>query len=95
MPSRFMPNANPAGGPILVARRIEDPALPTVLTYGHGDTVRGLDEQWREGLSPWVLKPEGELWYGRGSADNKGQHAINLMALEAVLARARAGWAIT
>jgi acetylornithine deacetylase/succinyl-diaminopimelate desuccinylase-like protein len=78
-------NSNPVGGPILVASRIEDPTLPTVLTYGHGDTVRGLDEQWREGLSPWVLKPEGELWYGRGSADNKGQHAINLMALEAVL----------
>jgi acetylornithine deacetylase/succinyl-diaminopimelate desuccinylase-like protein len=81
------PNSHPAGGPILVASRIEDPALPTVLTYGHGDTVRGLDEQWRDGLSPWVLKPEGDLWYGRGSADNKGQHAINLMALEAVLAQ--------
>jgi acetylornithine deacetylase/succinyl-diaminopimelate desuccinylase-like protein len=81
------PNSHPAGGPILVACRIEDPALPTVLTYGHGDTVRGLDEQWRDGLSPWVLKPEGDLWYGRGSADNKGQHVINLMALEAVLAQ--------
>ena len=81
------PNSHPAGGPILVGCRIEGPALPTVLSYGHGDTVRGLDEQWRAGLSPWVLKPDGDLWYGRGSADNKGQHAVNLMALEAVLAQ--------
>src|SRR5580692_8095098 len=54
-------------GPILVAERIEDASLPTVLTYGHGDTVRGLEEQWREGLNPWVLTPETDRWYGRGT----------------------------
>jgi len=80
------PNPEPAFGPILVAERIEDPALPTVLTYGHGDTVRGLDEQWREGLAPWRLTVEGDRWYGRGTADNKGQHAIDLAALEVVIA---------
>jgi acetylornithine deacetylase/succinyl-diaminopimelate desuccinylase-like protein len=73
-------------GPILTAARIEDPALRTILTYGHGDTVRGLEDQWRAGLDPWTLTEEGDLWYGRGSADNKGQHALNLSALEAVLA---------
>jgi acetylornithine deacetylase/succinyl-diaminopimelate desuccinylase-like protein len=79
---------NPMSGlpPILTARRLEDPSLPTILTYGHGDTVRGLDEQWRAGLSPWTLTEEDGRWYGRGTADNKGQHAINLTALEAVLA---------
>ena len=76
----------PGFGPILTAERIEDAARPTVLTYGHGDTVRGLDEQWRDGLDPWVLTEEGDRWYGRGTADNKGQHALNLRALEAVLA---------
>jgi acetylornithine deacetylase/succinyl-diaminopimelate desuccinylase-like protein len=80
------PNPAPDFGPILTAERIEDPARPTVLTYGHGDTVRGLAEQWRAGLDPWVLTVEGDHWYGRGTADNKGQHAINLSALEAVLA---------
>ncbi len=80
------PNPEPGFGPILTAARIEDPGLPTVLTYGHGDTVRGLDEQWRQGLSPWRLTIEGERWYGRGTADNKGQHALNLAALDAVLA---------
>ena len=80
------PNPLEGFGPILTASRIEDPARPTVLLYGHGDTVRGLDEQWREGLSPWRLTEEGDRWYGRGTADNKGQHALNLAALEAVLA---------
>ncbi len=80
------PNPLAGFGPILTAERIEDPARPTVLLYGHGDTVRGLEDQWRQGLAPWTLTEEGELWYGRGTADNKGQHAINLAALEAVLA---------
>jgi acetylornithine deacetylase/succinyl-diaminopimelate desuccinylase-like protein len=80
------PNPREGFGPILVAHRLEDPSLPTVLTYGHGDTVRGLEDQWRDGLDPWALTEEGDLWYGRGSADNKGQHALNLSALEAVLA---------
>src|SRR6185437_15934036 len=74
------------GGPFLVGRRIEDAALPTVLTYGHGDVVRGLDPQWRDGLSPWRLEQHGDVIYGRGTADNKGQHSINLAALAAVLA---------
>jgi acetylornithine deacetylase/succinyl-diaminopimelate desuccinylase-like protein len=80
------PNPETGFGPILFAERLEGPDRPTVLTYGHGDTVRGLDDQWREGLSPWTLTEEADHWYGRGSADNKGQHALNLTALEAVLA---------
>ena len=79
-------NPEPGFGPILTATRIEDPARPTVLLYGHGDTVAGLDAQWSEGLSPWALADRGDRWYGRGTADNKGQHALNIAALEAVLA---------
>jgi acetylornithine deacetylase/succinyl-diaminopimelate desuccinylase-like protein len=83
-----MVHNNPAAtfGPILTAGRIEDPSLPTILTYGHGDTVRGLEDQWEAGLDPWTLTERDGRWYGRGSADNKGQHALNLTALEAVLA---------
>jgi acetylornithine deacetylase/succinyl-diaminopimelate desuccinylase-like protein len=80
------PNPTTSGYPILTAERIEDPARPTVLTYGHGDTVRGLDDQWNPGLSPWTMTDRGDRWYGRGTADNKGQHALNLSALESVLA---------
>src|SRR5690606_10213209 len=64
--------------------------LPTLLTYGHGDVVRGYDEQWRDGIGPWDMKKEGERWYGRGTADNKGQHSINIAALKACL-EARGG----
>jgi acetylornithine deacetylase/succinyl-diaminopimelate desuccinylase-like protein len=80
------PNPAPDFGPILMATRVEDAARPTVITYGHGDTVRGLDEQWSAGLTPWALTERDGRWYGRGSVDNKGQHALNLSALEAVLA---------
>ncbi len=78
-------NPVPGSGPILLAERIEGDG-PTVITYGHGDTVRGLEDQWSPGLDPWQLQRDGDRWYGRGSADNKGQHVINLSALEAVLA---------
>jgi acetylornithine deacetylase/succinyl-diaminopimelate desuccinylase-like protein len=83
---------NPIAGapPFLTAERIEDPTLPTVLVYGHGDVVRGHEGQWAEGRDPWTLTPAGERWYGRGSADNKGQHSINIAALASVKA-ARGG----
>jgi len=82
-----LPNPVDKYGPFLVAERIEDPALITVLTYGHCDVIRGQDEQWRSGLSPWTLTREGDRLYGRGTADNKGQHTINLAAMETVLKR--------
>src|SRR5262249_9457805 len=60
--------------------------------YGHGDTVRGLDDLWRGGLSPWGLTGEGTRIYSPGTADNKGQHSVNNRALAAVLAaRGRLG----
>ena len=85
-------HANPVAGapPLLTAQRLEDPALPTVLFYGHGDVVRGHEGQWADGRDPWALTDAGNRWYGRGSADNKAQHSINLGALAAVLA-ARGG----
>ncbi|MGE3873149.1 MAG: M20 family metallopeptidase [Parvibaculaceae bacterium] len=81
-----LPNPLEKHGPFLIARRIEDPSRPTVLTYGHGDVVRGQEDQWREGLSPWRIVVEGERLYGRGTADNKGQHTINIASLAAVIA---------
>src|SRR5262249_6881111 len=84
---------NPSGPPFLVAERKEDEAAVTVLIYGHGDTVRGLDDLWRGGLSPWALTVEGTRIYGRGTADNKGQHSVNIAALAAVIAeRGRLGF---
>ena len=74
-----------APGPFLLAERIEDATRPTVLMYAHGDVVTGIPEQWSEGLDPFVMTRRNGCWYGRGTADNKGQHSVNLAALEAVL----------
>jgi len=73
------------GWPFLYAERYEDVLRPTVLGYGHGDVVRGLDNDWDDGLSPWHLTERDGRWYGRGVADNKGQHTINIGALRAVI----------
>jgi acetylornithine deacetylase/succinyl-diaminopimelate desuccinylase-like protein len=83
--SRVLDNPRGKGGPFLIAELIEDPKRPTVLLYGHGDVIRGQDAEWRAGLGPWTVRQEGERIYGRGTADNKGQHTINLAAIETVL----------
>jgi acetylornithine deacetylase/succinyl-diaminopimelate desuccinylase-like protein len=75
-----------AKGPFLYAERTEDPALPTVFGYGHGDVIRGLESGWKSGLSPWTLTEQDNRYYGRGVVDNKGQHTINIAAQAAVLA---------
>jgi len=76
---------SPTGkGPYLLADYREDAALPTVLTYGHGDVVDGMAGDWRDNLDPWQTTTRGDRVYGRGTADNKGQHSINLAALRAV-----------
>lgn len=76
---------SPSGkSPFLLAEHRESPSAPTVLLYGHGDVVDGMSGEWRDGLSPWqVTRIDGRV-YGRGTADNKGQHSINLAALRAV-----------
>ncbi len=81
--------------PLLIGRRIEDPSLPTVLLYGHVD-VQFAGEGWSEGIDPWQLTVIGDRLYGRGTADNKGQHTVNLLALGTVLkARGQLGWNVT
>lgn len=79
--------ANPVNSrlPFLTGQRMEAEELPTVLIYGHGDTVLAMDGRWRKGLEPWRMIRDGDRWYGRGTADNKGQHAVNLAALACVL----------
>lgn len=88
--ARVVDNPVSGGGPILIAHRHESGGLPTVLTYGHADVVGGQEQRWRAGLDPWRVTVEQDHWYGRGTADNKGQHTINLAALEQVM-RARGG----
>ena len=75
-----------AKGPFLLAERIEDPALTTVLGYGHGDVIRGLDDGWDEGLSPWTLTERNGRWYGRGLFRRRRRSAR--MAFRAIRAAA-------
>ncbi len=71
--------------PFLIGERIESSELKTILLYGHGDTVPLQKGLWHDGISPNILKIIDEKIYGRGVADNKGQHFINLTALRSVL----------
>ncbi|MFN3253362.1 M20 family metallopeptidase [Roseibium album] len=94
------PNGLLERAPFLIARRIEDPVLPTLFCYGHGDTVPGEEGQWNEERDPWTLAvartSSGERWYGRGTADNKAQHAINMEALRHVIeTRGKLGYNVT
>lgn len=82
---RIVENEMEPCAPFLIARRIEDQSLPSVLIYGHGDTVPLMENEWKDGLDPLQLTRRGDKWYGRGAADNKGQHAINLAALDCVI----------
>jgi acetylornithine deacetylase/succinyl-diaminopimelate desuccinylase-like protein len=76
---------SPTGkGPYLLAEYRESSSAPTVLIYGHGDVVDGMAGEWRDNLDPWHTTAAGNRIYGRGTADNKGQHSINLSALRAV-----------
>ena len=76
---------SPTGnGPCLLAEYREDGSAPTVLMYGHGDVVDGMVGEWRDNLNPWRATISGNRVYGRGVADNKGQHSINISALRAV-----------
>ncbi|HEX8996392.1 MAG TPA: M20/M25/M40 family metallo-hydrolase [Ktedonobacterales bacterium] len=82
MQARLVPTA---GWPIVMAERREVPGAPTVLFYGHYDV------QPPDPLDAWVSPPfepavrDGRI-YGRGVADNKGQHFAQLLAIEATLA---------
>ncbi|MCB1546784.1 MAG: M20/M25/M40 family metallo-hydrolase [Hyphomicrobiaceae bacterium] len=82
---RVYDNPVEGAGPVLLASRVEDPSLPTMLCYGHGDVVMGMEGRWQNGRDPWRLSFEGEKVYGRGTADNKGQHLLHIAALRTVL----------
>jgi acetylornithine deacetylase/succinyl-diaminopimelate desuccinylase-like protein len=71
--------------PIMLASRIEDDVLATLLSYSHADTVPGMHDLWTHGAKPWQLSRRNGALFGRGVADNKGQFLVNLTALRHVL----------
>jgi acetylornithine deacetylase/succinyl-diaminopimelate desuccinylase-like protein len=76
-----------AGHPILYGEKIIDPALPTVLVYGHYD-VQPPDplDLWESGPFEPVIKkterhPDGAI-FARGACDDKGQMYMHFKAFE-------------
>ena len=69
------------GHPIVYGEKIIDPALPTVLVYGHYD-VQPADplELWHSGPFEPVIK-DGKI-YARGACDDKGQMFMHIKAFE-------------
>lgn len=73
-----------AGNPIVYAEKIIDPALPTVLVYGHYD-VQPVDpiELWTSAPFEPTIR-DGKI-YARGSADDKGQFYAHVKAFDAMV----------
>ena len=73
-----------AGHPIVYGEKMTNPALPTVLVYGHYD-VQPADplELWHSGPFEPVIK-DGKI-YARGACDDKGQFYMHIKALETMV----------
>ena len=69
------------GHPIVYGEKMTDPALPTVLVYGHYD-VQPADplELWHSGPFDPIIK-DGKI-FARGACDDKGQFYMHIKALE-------------
>lgn len=72
------------GHPIVYGEKIVDPALPTVLVYGHYDV------QPADPLELWTSPPfepviKDEKIYARGACDDKGQMYMHIKAFESMM----------
>ena len=80
------------GHPIVYAAKMVDPALPTILVYGHYDVQPPdpLDLWDSPPFEPVIKKtdihPEGAI-FARGSCDDKGQAFMHVKAVEAMIAQ--------
>jgi len=73
----------PGGPDLVVADVVEDPSLPTIALYNHYD-VQPVDplNEWKS--DPFRPELRGDVLYGRGVADTKGNTAAQCLALAAL-----------
>ncbi len=72
------------GNPVVFAEKIIDPALPTILVYGHYD-VMPVDPVDLWVSPPFMPEVRNNLIYARGADDDKGQAFIHAKAFEAMV----------
>jgi acetylornithine deacetylase/succinyl-diaminopimelate desuccinylase-like protein len=72
------------GHPVVLAGRIENPSLPTVLIYGHYDVQPADPEELWETPPFEPTRRNGDL-YARGACDDKGQLFMHVKAAESYL----------
>lgn len=76
--ARLLPTA---GHPAVIAHRAGPPGSPHVVIYGHYDVQPpGADELWDS--PPFEPAVRDGRIFGRGTADNKGQHLAHIIAAE-------------
>ena len=74
-----------AGHPIVFGQKIIDPALPTVLVYGHYD-VQPADPYELWDSPPFEPVVKDEKIFARGACDDKGQVYMHIKAFETMMA---------
>ena len=70
----IIPPGKPDDGNIVATLRAQNPAKKGVLLMGHIDVVDARREDWER--NPFTLFEENGFFYGRGTADMKGQAAV-------------------
>lgn len=79
-----------SGHPIVYADKLIDPALPTILVYGHYDVQPATPlELWETPpfeptIRTTAIHPQGAI-FARGACDDKGQMFMHIKALETML----------
>ncbi|MHA2098913.1 MAG: M20/M25/M40 family metallo-hydrolase [Candidatus Kariarchaeaceae archaeon] len=69
-----------SGNDVLFGHSLSDPNNPSVLLYGHYDVQpEGDVDLWDS--PPFVATKVGNKLFGRGTADNKGQHYAHLLGI--------------
>jgi acetylornithine deacetylase/succinyl-diaminopimelate desuccinylase-like protein len=66
------------GHPMVVGGWRRNPAWPTVIVYNHLDVQPAMEPEWTR--APFTFVTDGDLYFGRGTTDDKGPALTALLA---------------